>query len=84
MTYEQGREQTRTRTCGTHTTHLLGVEVLRAVGVLFEQLTAAVPEKLVVGNLQLKRLVAPLLVKSDVIRMDEGELLVCERVRKPG
>ena len=67
----------------TRVTHLLGVEVLRAVGVLLEQLTAAVPEKLVVRDLDLERLRVPLVVELRVVGVDEGQFLVCVPVSVP-
>ena len=57
--------------------YLLRVEVLRAIGVLLEELAAAVTEELVVGDLYFECAGVPLVVELDVIRVDEGQLLIC-------
>ena len=73
----KGREQTRTRTCGTHTTHLLGVEVLRSVRILFEEFATPVPKQLMIGDLDLECPRIPRVVELGIVRMDECQFLIC-------
>ena len=54
----------------------LRIEVLLAIFALFEQLSCAMTEELVVGNLQFECLAVPFVVELDIIRVNEGELLI--------
>lgn len=57
-------------------THLVNVEVFDALGIFFKKLSRPMTKKLVVGNLKLKGSVIPCIVKGDIIRVNEGQLLV--------
>ena len=60
--------------------NLLRIEVLRPVRFLLEELPAAVPEQLMVRNLDLERARIPLVVQLRVVRVNEGQLFICSGV----
>ena len=57
--------------------YLLGVKVLCAISVLFEQLATSMTEQLVVGNLNFERTRVPLVIELHVIGVDERQFLIC-------
>lgn len=65
------------RLAGEGVGDLLKVEVPRAVRVLLEELTSAVAEELVVRNEELERTRVPLVVKVDIVGVDECQFLIC-------
>lgn len=55
----------------------LGIKVLLPLCILCKQFPRAVPEQLVVGDLELERARVPRVVQIDVVGVDERELFVC-------
>lgn len=57
--------------------NLLGVKVLLPSRILREELARSMTEQFVIGDLELKRTRIPGVVEINIIRVDEGEFLIC-------
>lgn len=59
--------------------NLLQVKVLFSLRIFLEKLAGPMSEKLVVSYLQLEGARVPSIIQSDIIRVNEGEFLICKK-----